>query len=103
MRFWLSGPRLFNGLVRPGISFGREDFRPRGLPSWRKFELCQALIKEAEARGEKMSKEEAAYCVEKALYLAARQQRQREIKFAAAFIACAVAIVLAIEIKVFYF
>jgi hypothetical protein len=50
-----------------------------------------------------MSKEEAAYCVEKALYLAARQQRQREIKFAAAFIACAVAIVLAIEIKVFYF
>jgi hypothetical protein len=25
MRFWLSGPRLFNGLLRPGISFsGRE-------------------------------------------------------------------------------
>jgi hypothetical protein len=24
-RFWLSGPRLFNGLIRPGISFsGRE-------------------------------------------------------------------------------
>ena len=30
-RFWLSGPRLFNGLVRPGISFsGRE------LAVWRK-------------------------------------------------------------------
>jgi hypothetical protein len=30
-RFWLSGPRLFNGLVRPGISFsGRE------LASWGK-------------------------------------------------------------------
>jgi hypothetical protein len=30
-RFWLSGPRLFNGLVRPGISFsGRE------LAAWRK-------------------------------------------------------------------
>jgi hypothetical protein len=28
MRFWLSGPRLFNGLVRPGISLGKEDFRP---------------------------------------------------------------------------
>lgn len=28
-RFWLSGPRLFNGLIRPGISFsGRE------LPAW---------------------------------------------------------------------
>jgi hypothetical protein len=30
-RFWLSGPRLFNGLVRPGISFsGRE------LAAWHK-------------------------------------------------------------------
>ncbi len=28
MRLWLSGPRLFNGLVRPGISLGKEDFRP---------------------------------------------------------------------------
>jgi hypothetical protein len=23
MRVWFSGPRLFNGLVRPGISLGR--------------------------------------------------------------------------------
>jgi hypothetical protein len=31
MRFWLSGPRLFNGLLRPGISFsGRE------ISAWRK-------------------------------------------------------------------
>jgi hypothetical protein len=30
-RFWLSGPRLLNGLIRPGISFsGRE------LAAWRK-------------------------------------------------------------------
>jgi hypothetical protein len=28
MRFWLFDPRLFNGLVRPGISLGKEDFRP---------------------------------------------------------------------------
>jgi hypothetical protein len=28
MRVWFSGPRLFNGLVRPGISLGKEDFRP---------------------------------------------------------------------------
>lgn len=27
MRLWLSGPRLFNGLVRPGISLGKDDFR----------------------------------------------------------------------------
>ena len=27
MKLWLSGPRLFNGLLRPGISLGREDFR----------------------------------------------------------------------------
>ena len=28
MRLWLSGPRLLHGLVRPGISLGKEDFRP---------------------------------------------------------------------------
>ena len=28
MRLWLSGPRLLRGLVRPGISLGKEDFRP---------------------------------------------------------------------------
>jgi hypothetical protein len=27
MRLWLSGPRLLGGLVRPGISLGKEDFR----------------------------------------------------------------------------
>lgn len=27
MRFWISGPRMFGGLIRPGVSFGREDFR----------------------------------------------------------------------------
>jgi hypothetical protein len=42
MRLWLSGPRLFNGLVRPGISLGREDFRPH-LPSWRRYELRYGL------------------------------------------------------------
>ena len=31
MRFWLSGPRLFRGMVRPGISFGPEDFRAHGI------------------------------------------------------------------------
>jgi hypothetical protein len=27
MRLWLSGPRLLGGLVRPGISLGKEDLR----------------------------------------------------------------------------
>jgi hypothetical protein len=27
MRVWFSGPRILDGLVRPGISLGREDFR----------------------------------------------------------------------------
>ena len=40
MRVWFSGPRMFGGLVRPGVSFGPEDWRrygaaqaahPRGL------------------------------------------------------------------------
>jgi hypothetical protein len=29
MRFWFSGPRILGGLVRPGVSFGPEDLRPR--------------------------------------------------------------------------
>ena len=33
MRFWLSGPRLFSGLVRPGVSFGPEDLRARRVPA----------------------------------------------------------------------
>jgi fatty acid desaturase len=28
MRFWFSGPRIFG--VRPGVSFGREDFKRFG-------------------------------------------------------------------------
>jgi hypothetical protein len=33
MRFWLSGPRMFGGLFRPGVGFGPEDFRRRRRPS----------------------------------------------------------------------
>jgi hypothetical protein len=29
-RFWLSGPRLFNGLVRPGISFSGRELKALG-------------------------------------------------------------------------
>jgi hypothetical protein len=67
MRLWFSGPRLFNGLVRPGISLGREDFRPRHLPSWRRYELRNGLQEAAKARGEPMTHEDADYCIDKAL------------------------------------
>jgi hypothetical protein len=33
MRFWISGPRMFSGLIRPGVSFGPEDWRPRRATS----------------------------------------------------------------------
>ena len=29
MRFWLAGPHLFRGMVRPGISLGRVDLLAR--------------------------------------------------------------------------
>jgi hypothetical protein len=66
MRLWFSGPRLFNGLVRPGISLGREDWNPR-LPSYRRYELRKGLQAAAKARGEPMTRDEADYIVDKAL------------------------------------
>jgi hypothetical protein len=66
MRLWLSGPRILCGLVRPGISLGREDWNPR-LPSYRRYELRHGLQEAAKARGETMTKEEADYAIDKAL------------------------------------
>jgi hypothetical protein len=67
MRLWLSGPRLLHGLVRPGISLGREDFRPCHPPSWRRYELRHGLQEAAKARGEPMTREDADYAIDKAL------------------------------------
>ena len=66
MRIWLSGPRILHGLVRPGISLGREDWSPR-LPSYRRYELRHGLQEAAKARGETMTEEDADYCIDKAL------------------------------------
>ena len=66
MRLWLSGPRILRGLVRPGISLGREDLYPR-LPSYRRYELRHGLQEAAKARGEPMTKEDANYAIDKAL------------------------------------
>jgi hypothetical protein len=59
-RSWISVP------IGHGIRIADAELRPR-LPSWRKYELCHGLIKAAEARGEKMTKDEAAYIIDKAL------------------------------------
>ena len=72
MRIWLSGPRIFGGLLRPGISLGREDLqrlrgRPEHLPTWRRYELSHGLQKAATARGAKLTKEDANYAIDKAL------------------------------------
>ncbi len=65
-RFWLSGPHLLKGWIRPGISIGCEDRNPR-LPSYRRYELRHGLREAAKARGETMTKEEADYVIDKAL------------------------------------
>ncbi|WOJ89846.1 hypothetical protein RZS28_00585 [Methylocapsa polymorpha] len=65
MRFWLSGPRILHGLVRPGISIGPEDVRPR-LPRWRRYEYRKALKAYAAKRGQHITNEEADYRIDKA-------------------------------------
>ena len=72
MRFWLSGPRILYGLVRPGVSFGWEDFRPRrqakaALPSYRRYELRHGLQEAAKASGKPIGKDDADYLIDKAL------------------------------------
>ena len=64
-RTWLSIPILRTG-IRVGRSWSDSELRPR-LPAWRKWELYHGLIKAAKARGEKMTKDEATYCVDKAV------------------------------------
>jgi hypothetical protein len=56
-RTWISVP--IGHRIRIGRSIADSEWRGR-LPGWRKYELCHGLIKAAEARGEKMSKDEAA-------------------------------------------
>jgi len=52
-RFWLSGPRLLNGLVRPGISFSG-----RALAAWRKRAHDQNELAALKSRRAKSRKEE---------------------------------------------
>ena len=66
MRIWFSGPRLLGGLIRPGVSLGKEDLHPR-LPSWRRYELRCGLQAAARAKGEFACKEQCDYLIAKAL------------------------------------
>jgi hypothetical protein len=45
MRFWFSGPRMFSGLVRPGVSLGPEDLRARRVPAIPR-ELARKAVKQ---------------------------------------------------------
>jgi hypothetical protein len=67
MHVWFSGPRILNGLVRPGISLGREDFGPPRLPSWRRHELRAAIQAAAKGRGEALTKTDCDYLIDKGL------------------------------------
>jgi hypothetical protein len=54
MRFWFSGPRLFNGLVRPGVSFGPEDLRARRIPVTHQAAARKAVRRLAKDNGEEV-------------------------------------------------
>ena len=45
MRFWLSSPRIFGGLLRPGVSFGREDWRAPRVPATHR-ELARKVVRQ---------------------------------------------------------
>jgi len=64
-RTWISVPFGRTG-IRIGRSISDSEMRPR-LPSWRRFELRRGLQEAAKARGETMTKDEADYCIDKAL------------------------------------
>jgi len=59
MPVWFSGPRILGGLIRPGVSFGREDGlclgrrsrRPARLSAAERRKLVDGLIEAATAPG----------------------------------------------------
>ena len=72
VRVWFSGPRLFNDLVRPSISFNlnelrRKTPRPARLSAAERRKLRDGLIEAATARGETMTRAEAAELIDEAL------------------------------------
>jgi hypothetical protein len=51
-RFWLSGPRLLNGLVRPGISFSGREPAVWGKRAHDQNELAALKSRSAKSRKE---------------------------------------------------
>jgi hypothetical protein len=51
MRFWFSGPRILGGLIRPGVSFGPEDLRPRRVTETQMERARKTVRREAIKRG----------------------------------------------------
>ena len=66
VRYWLPGPRILGSLVRPGISLWVRRHGP-ALVALPRYELRKGLQEAAKARGEPMTKEDADYCIDKAL------------------------------------
>jgi hypothetical protein len=104
MRLWLSGPRVLGGMIRPGVSFGPEDFRQPSIPNWKRYEWRRGLIDEAKAEGRSMTREEADYLIDKSMHtiLQALQEekakKRRRMWFWAAIVWVAVAVAFALII-----
>jgi hypothetical protein len=75
MRFWFSGPRLFSGLVRPGVSFGPEDLRARRVPAIHRELARKAVRQLARDHGEEAPPDAAIDA-----WLEAEVERQRRVR-----------------------
>jgi hypothetical protein len=94
MRFWFSGPRLFSGLVRPGVSFGPEDLRARHVPATQLEPARKTVRQLARDRGMEVPPDAAIDA-----WLASEVERQRRSRWSALSIAwflfkCAIAVPL---------
>ena len=82
MRFWFSGPRLFSGLVRPGVSLGPEDLRARRVPAIHRELARKAVRQLAKDHGEEVPPDAAIDA-----WLMAEVERQRRPRWSALSIA----------------
>jgi hypothetical protein len=96
MRFWFSGPRIFSGLVRPGVSFGPEDMRAHRVPATARDIARKAVKQLAKENGEEVPDNATIDA-----WLEAEVERQRRVRPSIASVAwfifkCIIAIPLAV-------
>jgi hypothetical protein len=94
MRFWISGPRMFGGLVRPGVSFGPEDWRrARRVPATHRELARKAVRQLAKDNGEEVPDNATIDA-----WLEAEVERQRRVRpsIAGFIVQCIIAVPLAI-------